>query len=148
MFPGLNVLGKIFGSEKALGKIVNSAVKGIDALSYTEEEKSHDAAKQRERARDQVIEFMVATQGQNIARRLIALIIVSVWACCFLVSNAMAIASVFIEKELAGRLMEASSLINANISDVETEVMIVVGFYFGAPHLQGLFDALTKRKIK
>ena len=129
-------LGAIFGSPKTLGKIVGGVTKGLDALKYTSEEKAHDEQKAIEKAREQVVDFMEATKGQNMARRMIALIIVSIWSLSHGAIGVMAIASVFIrDVELVGKIMEASKLIGEQIQDINTEVILILGFYFGAPHV-------------
>ena len=38
---GVGILGKIFGSEKAITGVVGTASKLIDNLSYTDQEKAH-----------------------------------------------------------------------------------------------------------
>jgi hypothetical protein len=65
--------GKIFGTENAINTTISAVKDGLDALVYTDEEKAGDAAKERTQARSMVVDWMQATQGQNLARRLIAL---------------------------------------------------------------------------
>ena len=145
----MGILSTIFGGPKAIGKIVDAARSGIDALTYTEEEKAVDAAKQREKARDQVIAYMEATQSQNVARRFIAIIIIGIWATCYVVSLAMIVASIFIDSSvLAEHLMEGSKTIDSHISDIETEMLLVLAFYFGAPHLEPILGAIVDRRLK
>ena len=57
--------GKLFGTEKALSGIVDGVTKGLDALVYTDEEKAKDAAADRTEARQMVVGWMAATQGQT-----------------------------------------------------------------------------------
>jgi hypothetical protein len=78
--------GKLFGTEKALNGIVDGVTNGLDALVYTDEEKAADAAADRSEARKMVVQWMAATQGQNLARRLIALSITGVWLSMYLLS--------------------------------------------------------------
>ena len=40
---GAGILGKMFGSEKALGNIVGSVSRGLDSLVYTQQEKEQAA---------------------------------------------------------------------------------------------------------
>ena len=43
------LIGKIFGSEKAIGAAVSGISNSLDALVYTDEEKAQDAAVERQR---------------------------------------------------------------------------------------------------
>ena len=67
--------GKLFGSEKALDGVVSGVTDGLDKLIYTDEERADAAATDRSEARKMVVQWMTATQGQNLARRLISLAI-------------------------------------------------------------------------
>ncbi|MFK5951326.1 MAG: hypothetical protein QM500_21435 [Methylococcales bacterium] len=67
----MNPLGWLFGGSDAAGKTVDNISSGIDKMFYTDEEKA-DARKQ---GFELFIEWQKATQPQNLARRLIALII-------------------------------------------------------------------------
>ena len=78
--------GKIFGTEKALNSVVEGVTSGLDALVYTDEEKATDAANDRKQARQAVIDWMTATQGQNLARRVIALTVTAMWTLQYLLS--------------------------------------------------------------
>ena len=140
----LSIFGKLFGSAKAVERIVESTASALDKLVYTNEEKAEAAAKQREKARDQVVDFMAATSGQNLARRLIALIIVGIWAGCYVMSVGMVVVAVFITGELATQLREASSLIDSYISGVEGSLILILTFYFGAPHVENVVRAVVE----
>ena len=144
---GMGVLGKVFGTEKALGALVKAGRDGLDKLYYTTEEKAEDKAKHREKARDQVVEFMRATQGQNVARRLIALIIISIWSVSYVLAMILNVTAVF-NAGHAANLKEAAELIGAAISDVEAIMYMVIAFYFGAPHVEGVLKVMTDRKLK
>ena len=145
----MGIFSTIFGGPKSIGKIIDAARSGIDALSYTDEEKNHDAAKQREKAREQVIAYMEATQSQNVARRLIAIVIIGIWASCYVASMLMIVSSIFIDSpDISAQLMKGSETIDSHISDIETEMILVLGFYFGAPHLKPILDAIVSKKVK
>jgi len=82
----LGLLGKMLGSEKALGSAIGAVKNGLDALVYTDEEKAQDAAKERAAAREMVVGWMQATQGQNLARRFIALVVTLIWAAQYVIA--------------------------------------------------------------
>ena len=119
MLGGL--LGKMFGTDKALGSIVDSVSNGLDALVYTDEEKAGDAAAERTEARQMVVQWMQSTQGQNIARRFIAILITLVWLFMYLVSVFLNMAAVFVESP--GQLVSASNIAQDSANDMNGAVI-------------------------
>ena len=71
----MSLLGRIFGSRKDVSRVVDGAVNGLDAIVFTEEERSHANAE----LRDWYIKYLEATQPQNLARRLIAIMVTAMW---------------------------------------------------------------------
>jgi hypothetical protein len=65
---------------------------------YTDQEKAGDYAAATSEARLMVVRWMEATQGQNLARRIIALAITAVWLLMYLIKTAGAVVSVWVEK--------------------------------------------------
>jgi len=76
----MNPFGWLFGGSEAAGKTVDNISSGIDKLFYTDEEKA-DAKKQ---GFELFIQWQKATQPQNLARRLIALIITVLYSVLIL----------------------------------------------------------------
>ena len=76
----MNILASIFGSAKNTETIVDGATKGLDKLFFTKEEKSEA----NQKLSDWYLKYLAATQPQNLARRLIAMIVVGVWAILIL----------------------------------------------------------------
>ena len=76
------MFGWLFGGSDAADQTVDSVSSGIDKMFYTDEEKA-DANKE---AFKLFIEYQKATQPQNLARRLIALIVVGLFSLLTLVS--------------------------------------------------------------
>ena len=112
------LLGAIFGSAKNTETIVDGAVAGLDKMFFTAEEKSEAS----ERVAEWYLRYLAATQPQNLARRLIALVIVCLWSLLVLVGVA------------AYQFDQAFSLY---VFDVLAEVvmnpfLMVMGFYFAA----------------
>lgn len=139
--------GKLFGTEKALNGIVDGVTNGLDALIYTDEEKAADAAADRSEARKMVVGWMAATQGQNLARRLIALSITGVWLAMYLFSVLCSMVAVFTN---AGGVVTAEKVATVGViaqdaaADMNSAVMLILAFYFAAPHMGDLAKALTK----
>jgi hypothetical protein len=139
-------LGKIFGTDKALSGIVDGVSNGLDKLVYTDEEKAGDAATERAAARRAVIEWMETTKGQNLARRLIALSITFAWLMQYLAAWFMNLVAVFLDDpEAAEKLREGAVLTSANGERMVGAVMLILAFYFAAPHMGKLVSgAMTK----
>jgi hypothetical protein len=78
------ILGAIFGSQKNTETIVDGAVAGIDKMFFTKEEQ----AEFRQKGAEWFLEYLKATQPQNLARRMIAMIVVGLWALIVLVGIA------------------------------------------------------------
>lgn len=141
----INFIGKLLGSEKAVGAVVNAVSSGLDKLRYTSEEKAEndfkimqEQANIRLRAQEQIIEWQKATTGQNVTRRVIALLIVGIWASTYLVRMIMLVVGVFWES-MSDRLIVAANLIERGISDIEPHMMTVLAFYFA---LGGIVDGV------
>lgn len=119
----------IFGSSKNTETVINGAVHGIDKLFYTAEEKAENSAKVAE----WYLRYLAATQPQNLARRLIAIVIVALWALLILVGVAARGLEMYLETAPA----EGEQLFSAFVFTVLTDVVmtpfgIVLGFYFAA----------------
>lgn len=140
--------GKLFGSDKALGGIVDGVTNGLDALVYTDEEKAADAAADRSEARKMVVGWMAATQGQNLARRLISLSITGVWLSMYLVSVFSAMIALFTNSAgvvTAEKVHQIGIIAKEAAMDMNPAVMLILAFYFAAPHMGDIAKAVTGR---
>lgn len=148
------VIGKIFGTEKALTSVVDNVSKGFDALIYTPEEKANDAAKDRAAARSMIITWMESTKGQNLARRLIALCIVSVWLFQYLCCMVLSIAGIWMEPlkqtikndiVYINPLLESAQVIGLFAEKMNGAVMLILGFYFAAPYMGNIVQGAMNK---
>jgi len=140
----MSFFGKLFGTEKALSGIVDGVTNGLDALVYTDEEKAGDAAKDRSEARAMVVQWMAATQGQNLARRLISLTITGVWLGMYLISVACGMIAVFVNNPGTSDKITAVGLISKDAAaDMNPAVMLILAFYFAAPHMGDIARAVS-----
>lgn len=138
--------GRIFGTEKALNTAVESVRDGLDALVYTDEEKAGDAAKDRSEARAMVVDWMRATQGQNLARRLLALSIATVWLTNYLISVACGMVAVFINDTgliTSSKITAVGQIASKAADDMNSPVMLILAFYFAAPHMGDIAKAVV-----
>lgn len=138
------LLGRIFGTEKALETAVAGVTAGIDALAYTDEEKAVDAAKDRAEARGMLIKWLEATNGQHLARRLIAVSITAVWLFQYIVSWLMGMIAVF-AAPVADQLNAASQLTTDHADSMTGAVMLILSFYFAAPHMDKIVGVAMDR---
>ena len=142
-----NLFGKMLGSEKALNSIVESAASGLDSLVYTDQEKAEAAAEQRTEARRMVVAWMQATQGQNLARRLIALAITAVWLAMYLLAAMASVLAVWIGGREAQ--FHASAEVARDLAgDMNPAVMLILAFYFAAPHMGDLAKVAIEKMAK
>lgn len=112
------IIGAIFGSAKNTETVVNGAVAGLDKMFFTKEEKAEHQAKMSE----WFLKYLEATQPQNLARRLIALIIVTLWALLVVA----AVASYPLDPAF-------STFVFDTLADVVMNpFLMVMGFYFAA----------------
>ena len=132
------ILGKMFGTDKAISSVVDGVSSGIDKLIYTDEEKAEDIAKSRSEARSMVIDWMRTTSGQNLARRLIALIVTGVWVTQYVMAMAFSMASVWVEN--ADKYTESATIMGNYAEQMNGAMMLILGFYFAAPHLGKIVD--------
>lgn len=144
----VKLLGKIFGSEKALDTAVSGISRGIDALVYTEEEKAADAAEERKRGRQMVVEWMANSSGQKLARRLIAVSITFVWLMQYIAAWALVVTAVFVDPETADRLKEASAITQDHSDGMTGAIMLILSFYFAAPHMDKIVGPAMERFSK
>lgn len=118
-------IGKLFGNEKAVTSAAKGIYNGVDAIVYTEEEK----AEMRLKVLSWVNEYMAATTGQNLARRLIAIVITALWAFLMLLGIAL---------ELLGLSDQSDYVLQMLVDNVLQPFSIVVGFYFLTHAIKGL----------
>ena len=101
------LLGAIFGSDKN----TESVLTGIDNAFFTKEEKS-----------EYFLKYLAATQPQNMARRMIAVIVVLLWSTLIVLAVAV-----------QPWMPEWSNRIFHILEDaVNTPFSIIIGFYFAA----------------
>lgn len=146
---GLSLLGKMFGSEKALTKGIEVVSNGLDALVYTEEEKATDAKVERAAARKMMIQWMEATQGQNLTRRFIAFVVTCLWVFMHIVSMCLSVTAVALEDQLMVDLLVATSkIVQDYASNVTGAMMLILSFYFAAPHMGMIVKGAMQRFSK
>lgn len=132
------LFGRVFGSESSINKTIDTVSSGLDKLYYSDEEKAEDAAKGRTEARQMLVKWMEATQGQNLARRLIALSVVFVWLFLYVASMIGGVIASW--KDDPTNWIESAKIVGDYANGMNGPVMLILGFYFAAPHMGGIAE--------
>lgn len=139
-------VGRIFGSDKAIQGAVDGVTNGLDKLVYTKEEKADAAAVDRANARAMLIDWMDKTQGQNITRRALAIIIAFTWLSQYFITGLLNIAAIWITDIVTVEKVQLSAEVTANNANGMTgAMMLILGFYFAAPHLDKIIEPAMAR---
>lgn len=145
-----SVMGRIFSTEKSVEKAIDTVSAGLDKIWYTKEEQA-DAENEKWKARheaqvkssEMLITWIQSSQGHNLARRWLTVNITSVWLVQMLLGMVFAIASVWAEKP--DQFLATSGILQGYASEMGTIVLIIVLFYFAAPHMGEALNILLSR---
>lgn len=146
MFKAIGGLfGKIFGSDKAIESGLGILERAGDAMFYTDEEKAQAAERIARRKDDLLVQWMESTKGQNLARRLLAVMITIVWLLMYIASFVVDVVSVWVSQETSALLDQTSMRVGEYASQMNGAMMLILAFYFAAPHMGKIVDgALSK----
>lgn len=141
-------LGKLFGTDKATEKVIDTVSSGLDKIWYTAEEKAEDQAQARREGQTFIIEWLKSTTGSRLARRMIALIVASLWALQYLMIQILSVSGVWSDNP--EKLNASAQIIRESAGQTDAAMMLVLGFYFAAPHLGSIAEAALKKfgKVK
>lgn len=149
-------LGKLFGSQKSLEKVVDGTISAFDKMFDTDQEKREGRAAFNITMGNMVIKWQEATQGQNLARRLLALIIAGIWVFQYFMSVVLNVSAVWVGASFtpttlitvsptATALQASAQAISSNATEMNGAMMLILGFYFAAPHLAAIVPAAMKK---
>lgn len=136
-------IGKIFGTDQAAKSLVENVSSGLDKLVYTSEEKAEAHAKDVSEARQMVIQWMSATSGQNLARRLLALVITAVWLLQYVSMMGLSVVAVWIKDPV--NFLESARIIGGYAEKMNGAMMLILAFYFAAPHMSGIVQGAMEK---
>ena len=137
---------KLFGSSDVVKEGIGILKDTGDALFYTDEEKAADRAKSVTEARQMVVSWMQATSGQNLARRLLAVAITFVWLSMYIVSMLLNVIAVWVTK--SSDWIASASVVGSYADKMNGAVMLILAFYFAAPHMDKIVDTAMSRFSK
>jgi len=137
------VIGKVFGTDKAITSVIDNASSALDKLVYTSEEKADDHTKSVTQARTMVIDWLKNTQGQNIARRIIALIVTGMWSLNIILIQLLSVVSVWVDA--SDKCIASADILKGTGTTITSAMMLVLAFYFAAPQMGKFADAALKK---
>ena len=136
---------RLWGSPDIIKEGVSMIRDAGDALVYTDEEKAQDRAKSVSESRRMIVEWMQATAGQNLARRLLAVSITFVWLAMYISQMALNIISSWVQVSTAAKLAENAVTIGQFAESMNGAVMLILSFYFAAPHMDKIVVEAMKK---
>ena len=136
-------IGKMFGTDKAAESLVNNTSKALDKLVYTKEEQAEAHAADVSEARAMIINWMAATSGQNLARRMLALMITTVWLLQYMVVVVFSCISPWLEN--SEKIESTTEILKAFTHQMNGAVMVIIDFYFAAPHMGSIVQGAMQR---
>ena len=141
----MGIFSKIFGTDKHVTQTLGILERAGDALFYTDEEKAKDAQTRAERVNLFLINWMESTKGQNVARRLLAVMITAVWLFLYIFSIILATIAPWVNEEVYPKMIASSITLGENANQMSGAVMLILAFYFAAPHIDKVIGpALAK----
>ena len=132
-------IGKLFGSDKATASLIDNISNGFDKLHYGDQEKAEDAARSVSEGRQVLLQWLQGTSGSNLARRVIALTVTLIWSLQYVTSMILLALVPWLPDYSTAMNASASSLQQSGDS-VSGAMMLILGFYFAAPHLGSIVD--------
>jgi hypothetical protein len=140
-------LGKVFGTDEAVGNVIQQGKELLDDAFYTDSEKAEDKAATAAQVRSMVVEWMQNSQGQNLSRRVIAMSVTFTWLGGFIIAGLMAVLAVWTDT-YREPLIISSNLIDQRNSGMSGAVMLILGFYFAAPKISEIAEAAMAKFSK
>ena len=137
----MSLMGRLFGTDSAIKSVVETAGSLIDKAFTSDEERRAEA---QSKLMDQVIAYANATSGQNVARRLIALLVIGVWLSCYVVAGLMLVAAAWVGEATAGRLAQNAETLGGMATDMNLYVAGITGYYFGHGMVRNWMDGKKK----
>jgi len=132
-------VGKLFGTDKAAAALIDNVSRGLDKLIYTDEEKADAKADSMTEARKMIINWLEATSGQHLARRLLAIMITVVWLMQYVFMIAMSTMAVWVENPVP--FVTSANVVAEYAETMKGAVMLILAFYFASPYMGGVVNA-------
>lgn len=139
----MGIFSRIFSSSDTIKEGISMIRDTGDALFYTEEEKAADRRESASAERKMIIDWMETTKGQNLGRRLLALMITGVWLVMYVISAILSTAAIWADD--TEKWVASAKLIGDYSYQMNGAMMLILAFYFAAPHMGKIVEgALNK----
>lgn len=136
----MSFFGQLFGSNDAALKTIDTVAQGIDKLYYSDEEKADDARAAKKDAANVFLEWIKNSQGQNLSRRFLTVVITITWLLFLIASVTISILSIWLAQDPV-KMAETYTKLNEIVSRMDSIVMLIVAFYFTSPYMSKFSDA-------
>ena len=94
-----------------------------------------------------VVGWMESTKGQNIARRFLALMITGTWLLLYWGGVFVSIAATITDDPTnIDKLKQVAEIMSTSAGDMDAPVMLIMSFYFAAPHMSKIIDSFGSKK--
>ena len=121
----MGIFSTLFGRKK----VIDAGINGIDAMVFTDEEKS--SAK---------MAFLKLYEPYKIAQRYIAMTFCPAYIGCWVLTFLIEVADIFMVKDL-----KTDTLYKLLQGDVAVMVLLILGFYFGGGAVEGVINKFGKK---
>lgn len=137
--------GKLFGSDESVKSVIDNVGGLIDDAFYTDAEEAKDKMEMRKANQMFVLDWMKGTQGQNLSRRLLAISIAFTWLFMKIAGSAVSVVGIWSETLSDEKIKATTEVLTSFTSDMTGAVMLILGFYFAAPHMGSIATAALQR---
>lgn len=156
----MSALGRLFGTDTAIEKTIDTIGKIADEAFYTNEEEAKDRRAALTQAQGMVVEWLKTTSGSNISRRILALAISGFWLLFLLIATvfeAMApwlsvdteglapIEALSLQQAFDDKVATSIATMDARAGNMQDAVIIILLFYFAAPHAGAVIQSVLQR---
>ena len=158
----LQWIGKVFGTDAAADRMldIGERVVGmggniIDEAFDTKQERAERRIEFIQKGQQLVVDWIANTQGQNIARRVIAFGAAGTWLLMFIISSFMSVVSLWVDPVamevvrngvtdtiIVNKFELAEERLDGRTEFMTPAVMLILVFYFGAPKVGEAANAL------
>ena len=152
----MSLIGKIFGSDAAIDKVISHGKELLDDAFYTDEEEAADRAQAARETRGLITEWIKNSQGQNLARRVLAFAIGFTWLSMFVAATLLDLAGVWADlpttveagQAVYNKYSAASQIIDTRNDQMTGAIMLILGFYFAAPKISEIANTAMQKLAK
>lgn len=137
--------GKLLGTDDAVKQVLETGKELLDDAFYTDAEEAQHKQESAKEVRGMIVDWMKNTQGQNLSRRVIALATTGTWLLMFIIATVLSVSAVWVDPEVSALVTASTAALDARLEILTTAVLLILGFYFGAPKLSEISEVFVKR---